>query len=188
MGHKTGWLALGAGIAGGADLILIPEIPYQVDKIAEAILRRRHEGKNFSILAVAEGSMSKKNAASLQKITEKRQKAKNKKEKNGLKAELRQLESRYSDNTTGLSRQLEKLTGLESRVSISGYVQRGGTPSVADRLLASRLGTACAELINNGVYSVMVASRGDTTEPVPLKKIVGKRKTVPLDHPWIESA
>lgn len=112
----------------------------------------------------------------------------NKKEKNGLKAELRQLESRYSDNTIRLSRQLEKLTGLESRVSILGYVQRGGTPSVADRLLATRLGTACAELINNEVYSVMVASRGDTTEPVPLKKIVGKRKTVPLDHPWIESA
>lgn len=188
MGHKTGWLALGAGIAGGADVILIPEIPYEVDKVAEAILKRRHEGKNFSIVAVAEGSMSKKNAASLQKITEKRQKAKNKKEKNGLKAELRQLESRYSDNTIRLSRQLEKLTGLESRVSILGYVQRGGTPSVADRLLATRLGTACAELINNEVYSVMVASRGDTTEPVPLKKIVGKRKTVPLDHPWIESA
>lgn len=105
-----------------------------------------------------------------------------------LKEELKKVESRYSDNTIDLSRQLEKLTGLESRVSILGYVQRGGTPSVADRLLATRLGTACAELINSGVYGVMVASKGDRTEPIPLKKVVGKRKTVPLDHPWIECA
>ena len=102
---------------------------------------------------------------------------------------MEQIESRYSDNTFQLSRQLEKLTGLESRVSILGYVQRGGTPSVADRLLATRMGTACADLVNKGVYGVMVASKGDnTTEPVPLKKIVGKRKTVPLDHPWIDCA
>ena len=188
MGHKTGWLALGAGIAGGADVILIPEIPYDVEKISEAILRRRHEGKHFSIVAVAEGSMSREKAALLQKNVEKRQKAKNQKEKSRFKAELKQLESHYSDNTIRLSRQLEKLTGLESRVSILGYVQRGGTPSVADRLLATRLGTACAELINDGHYGVMVASRGDTTKPVPLKKIVGKRKTVPLDHPWIACA
>jgi len=188
MGHKTGWLALGAGIAGGADVILIPEIPYDVEKIAEAILKRRHEGKNFSIVAVAEGAMSKENAAALHKAIERKKQSKSKKEKMKLKTELKQIESRYSDNTILLSRQLEKLTGLESRVSILGYMQRGGTPSVADRLLATRLGTACADLIHKGVHGIMVASRGDTTKPVPLKKIVGKRKTVPLDHPWIESA
>ena len=188
MGHKTGWLALGAGIAGGADVILIPELPYNIEKIAEAILKRRHEGKNFSIVAVAEGSMSIEDAAELQNMRERKQKTDNLKEKSRLKTELKQLESRFSDNTIHLSKQLEKLTGLESRVSILGYVQRGGTPSVADRLLATRLGTACAELVNNGVYGVMVAARGDTTKPVPLEKIVGKRKTVSLDHPWIESA
>lgn len=188
MGHRTGWLALGAGIAGGADVILIPEMPYDVEKISDAILRRRYEGKNFSIVAVAEGAMSKENAAALQKVIQRRNKANDPKDKRKLKAELKRIESRYSDNTIELSRQLEKLTGLESRVSILGYVQRGGTPSVADRLLATRLGTACVELINNGVYGVMVASKGDNTEPVPLKKVVKKRKTVPLDHPWIECA
>jgi 6-phosphofructokinase 1 len=188
MGHKTGWLALGAGLAGGADVILIPEIPYDIEKIAEAILRRRHEGKNFSIVAVAEGAMSQKNAAAMEKVIKKKKRSVSQKEKTKLKTELKRIESRNADNTIHLSRQLEILTGLESRVSILGYVQRGGTPSVADRLLATRLGTACAELINNGVYGVMVASRGETTAPVSLKKIVGKRKTVPLDHPWIESA
>jgi 6-phosphofructokinase 1 len=188
MGHKTGWLALGAGIAGGADVILIPEIPYDIKKIADAILRRRHEGKNFSIVAVAEGAMSKENAVVLMKAKEKKKAAKTQKEKRRQNSELKQIESRYADNTIHLSRQLEELTGLESRVSILGYVQRGGTPSVADRLLATRLGTACADLINKGKYGIMVASRGDATEPVPLKKIVGKRKIVPLDHPWIESA
>ena len=188
MGHKTGWLALGAGIAGGADVILIPEIPYDGEKVAEAIFRRRHEGKNFSIVAVSEGSMSKENADSMQRIADKFKKAKHQKEKSKLKDELQRLESHNSDSTIHLSRQLEQLTGLESRISILGYVQRGGTPSDADRLLATRLGTACADLIHTGQFGVMVASRGAATIPVPLEKIVGKRKTVPLDHPWIESA
>jgi 6-phosphofructokinase 1 len=87
-----------------------------------------------------------------------------------------------------LARQLEELTRLESRVTILGYLQRGGTPSAGDRLLATRLGTACAALINEGTYGVMLAARGDRTEPVALEEVVGKRKTVPLDHPWIESA
>ena len=80
------------------------------------------------------------------------------------------------------------MTGLESRVTILGHVQRGGTPSPADRLLATRLGTACAHLIAEGVFGVMVAARGDHAEPVPLEQVVGKRKNVPLDHPWVVSA
>jgi len=87
-----------------------------------------------------------------------------------------------------LTRQLEALTHLESRVTILGHLQRGGTPSATDRLLASRLGTACAELVNAGVFGVMVAARGDGTEPVPLDQVAGHRKVVPLDHPWIISA
>lgn len=87
-----------------------------------------------------------------------------------------------------LAHQLEELTHLESRVTILGYVQRGGAPSAVDRLLATRLGTACAKLIHQGVYGVMVAARGEGTQPVPLEKVAGKRKTVPLDHPWIQSA
>jgi 6-phosphofructokinase 1 len=92
------------------------------------------------------------------------------------------------NGTLQLSQKLEQLTRLESRVTILGHLQRGGTPSAADRLLATRLGTACADLLNQGVFGIMVASRGDGTEPVPLERVVGRRKTVPMDHPWIRAA
>jgi len=184
MGNKAGWLALGAGIAGGADVILIPEIPYDVKKVAAAILRRSHHGQGFSIVAMAEGAISKQVAAELDKAG---------KDKGGKKKEKkRQAEERANSNKPGnslfLAQQLEELTGLESRLTILGYLQRGGTPSAADRLLATRLGTACADLIDSGVFGVMVAARGDGVEPVELKDVVGKRRTVPLDHGWIESA
>jgi 6-phosphofructokinase len=186
MGHRAGWLALGAGVAGGADVILIPEIPYDVDKVAEAILGRSREGKRFSIVAVAEGAMSKEDATILEAAEEKEREAQKKKEKD--KAKLVELEAVHTGNTLRLARQLEELTGLESRVTILGHLQRGGTPSAADRLLATRLGTACAALIDKGIYGVMVAARGEGTEAVPLEEVVGKRKTVPHDHPWISSA
>ena len=102
--------------------------------------------------------------------------------------ELAALEARHAGNTLRLAKQLEELTHLESRVTILGYVQRGGTPSPADRLLATRLGSACADLIHENVFGVMVAARGDGTEPVPLEKVAGKRKTVPPDHSWVETA
>ena len=95
---------------------------------------------------------------------------------------------KHLGNTLRLAKQLEKLTGLESRVTILGHLQRGGTPSAADRLLATRLGTTCAALIDRGHYGVMVASRAEKAEPVPLELVAGKRKTVPLDHMWIDSA
>jgi 6-phosphofructokinase len=188
MGHNAGWLALGAGVAGGADVILIPEIPYDIDKIVEAIRKRRHGGKNFSIVAVSEGAISKENMAALQAAKHEKKKAKSQKAKKEAAAAIAEIKARRADSTLRLSKELEERTGLESRVTILGYVQRGGTPSAADRLLATRLGTACAALINEGIYGVMVAARGDDVEPVPLEQVVGKRKTVPLDHPWIESA
>ena len=84
--------------------------------------------------------------------------------------------------------QLEERTGLESRPTILGYLQRGGTPSAADRLLATRLGTACADFINDGVAGVMVAARGEGVEPMPLEEVAGRKKLVPIDHPWVLSA
>jgi 6-phosphofructokinase 1 len=87
-----------------------------------------------------------------------------------------------------LAKQLEELTSLEARVTILGYVQRGGTPSVADRLLATRLGTACAGFINEGVFGVMVAARGDGVKAVPLAEVAGRLKTVPANHQWLEAA
>ncbi len=188
MGHRAGWLTLGSGIAGGADVILIPEIPYDVGKIAEAIRQRSKHGTNFSIVAVAEGAMSTEDARTYELAEQRKEKARTKVEKQAAKMELGALETKHAGNTLRLAHQLEQLTHLESRVTILGYVQRGGTPSPADRLLATRLGTACADLIHEGVFGVMVASRGDRTEAVPLEKVAGKLKTVPLDHPWVESA
>jgi 6-phosphofructokinase len=188
MGHRAGWLTLGAGIAGGADVILIPEIPYNVEKIAEAVKRRSGRGTNFSIVAVAEGAMSLEDARAFKLVENKRERARTLHDKKEAKVELAALEQRHTGNTMRLARQLEELTHLESRVTILGYVQRGGTPSPADRLLASRLGAACADLIHEGVFGVMVAARADGTEPVPLEKVAGKRKIVPPDHPWVEAA
>jgi len=188
MGHRAGWLTLGAGIAGGADVILIPEIPYDVQKIAEAIRKRSKSGTNFSIVAVAEGAMSVDDARAYNSAEAKKEKARNQREKHEAKVELATLEAKHIGNTQRLAKQLEELTRLESRLTILGYVQRGGTPSPADRLLATRLGSACADLIHEGIFGVMVAARGDRTEPVPLEKVAGKRKIVSPDHPWVETA
>jgi 6-phosphofructokinase 1 len=191
MGHNAGWLALGAGLAGGADVILIPELPYDVAVVAEAIRQRQRRGAGFSIVAVSEGARSKEDAEALAKAEADRAAAKaekNDKKKARAKAELARLAVAMQDKTLHLSRKLEELTGLESRVTILGHLQRGGTPSAADRLLATRLGTACAELIHCGVFGVMVAARGERAEPVLLEEVVGRVKLVPPNHPWVKTA
>jgi 6-phosphofructokinase 1 len=191
MGHRAGWLALGAGIAGGADVILLPEIPYSIDSVADAILRRMKIGKNFSIVAVAEGAMSLEEADQLRAAEQNLQKAidaDDKKARKQAKEAVRDMEAGRGDHTLKLAHQLEARTGLESRPTILGHLQRGGTPSAADRLLATRLGTACADLIQAEVSGVMVAARGEATEAMPLEDVAGRKKLVPPDHPWIESA
>ena len=188
MGHRAGWLTLGAGIAGGADVILIPEIPYRVEKIAEAIKRRSKRGTNFSIVAVAEGAMSRDDHRAFAAAEKKLERAKSIHDKKQAKIELAAMDVRHQGNTLRLARQLEELTHLESRVTILGYVQRGGTPCAADRILATRLGSAAADLIAEVVFGVMVAARGDGFEPVPLEKVAGKRKIVPVDHSWVKTA
>ena len=188
MGHNTGWLTLGSGVAGGADVVLIPEIPYDVEIVAEAIRRRQRAGKGFSIVAVAEGAMSKEDNRIMKKARAKKDKAADSESRQQAKKELKELEKHHVGNTFRLSQQLEDLTGLETRMTILGHFQRGGTPSAGDRLLATRLGTTCATYIHEGQYGVMVAVCGEGTKPVPLQEVVGKRKTVPLDHPLIESA
>ncbi|MGD0614768.1 MAG: ATP-dependent 6-phosphofructokinase [Verrucomicrobiota bacterium] len=188
MGHRAGWLALGAGIAGGADVILIPEKPYDIVHIASAIRKRSRHGTNFSIVAVAEGAMSKEDAAAFAKAEEQKKSATSKAQRQRAKTELAVLSARHSGNTLRLAKQLEELTHLEARVTILGYVQRGGTPSAGDRLLATRLGTMCVDLIQEQVFGVMVAARGDGVKPVPIAEVAGKLKTVPADHPWINSA
>ncbi len=191
MGHRAGWLALGSGIAGGADVILLPEIPYSLEAVAEAITGRVKSGKNFSIVAVSEGAMDVEQAAEIERLTQAMaaaEKAGDKKARKQAKSRLKALEAGQGDHTLQLAHKLEALTGLESRPTILGHVQRGGTPSAVDRLLATRLGAACASLINDGVSGVMVAARGERAEPVPLEKVAGNKKVVPPDHPWVDTA
>jgi phosphofructokinase-like protein len=191
MGHRAGWLALGAGIAGGADVILLPEIPYDIDSVAEAILLRRKSGRNFSIVAVAEGAMSQEEAGKMHVARQKLQEAvdsEDKKARKQAREAIRKMEAGRGDHTLKLAHQLEERTRLESRPTILGHLQRGGTPSAADRLLATRLGTACADLINEEVSGVMVAARGEGTNAMPLEEVAGRKKLVPPDHPWVTSA
>ncbi|MBN2349054.1 MAG: 6-phosphofructokinase [Bacteroidales bacterium] len=188
MGHNSGWLALGAGLSGGADVILIPEIPYDIELVAESILNRRRAGKHFSIVAVAEGAISIEEKKKMDILENRIEKTEDKEKKKKLSKELEQFKANAFGNTMQLAKELEKLTMVESRVTILGHLQRGGIPSAYDRLLATRLGTACAKLIDQGQYGVMVAARGEATVPVLLEQIVGKKKLVPFDHPWIESA
>ncbi len=189
MGHRAGWLALGSGIAGGADVILIPEIPYDVDSVAEAIRSRARSGKPFSIVAVAEGAISKQDLALIAAAkTEGKKSGKAKDARKADDEEADAAELLYADKTLRLAKQLEALTGLEARVTILGHVQRGGAPSAADRILATRLGTACTDLIAKGHYGVMVAAQGEDTRPVDIENVAGKVKIVPHNHSWIASA
>ena len=188
MGHRAGWLALAAGVAGGADVILIPEIPYRVEIVAEAIKARVRKGKRFSIVAVAEGAMTTDEAKTVEQLITSRNSATTKEDKKKASADLAAFHAAHVDHTVHLTQQLEQLTGLESRLTILGHLQRGGTPSAADRILATRLGTSCAELLQAKQYGVMVAARGQLMETVPLNDVAGKKKLVPLDDPLVRSA
>ena len=188
MGHNAGWLALGAGIAGGADVILIPEIPYDTEAVAESILARQASGSRFSIVAVSEGALSIESTAEMVRLKEIRRQSESEVERDAANEDLDELNTERSGATHLLSRQLEERTRLESRVTILGHVQRGGIPSPGDRLLATRLGTATAHFIAEGKHTIMVASRGEQAVAVPLEEVAGHRRTVPLDHPWINAA
>lgn len=183
----------GAGCRGrrGADVILIPEIPYDPLRVAQAIKERQQRGTNFSIVAVAEGAVSREEHATLNTLKEKKMIAKEKGDKDTAKqvsARIKEFSRTLQNNTLRLTNQLEELTGLESRLTILGHLQRGGTPSAADRVLATRLGSACVDYLEEGITGAMIAVRGQGTEPVPLDQVVGKRYTVPLEHCWINAA
>lgn len=168
-------------------MILIPEIPYDIEAVASSISARRAAGSAFSIVAVAEGAISRDDAA-IRDSMESQMKAADKAEKKAIKKKMKEFESARAGGTAQLASTLTGLTGLESRITILGHVQRGGTPSPADRVLATRLGTACVDYIAEGIHGVLVAARGETTEAVPLKEVAGTTKRVPVDHPWIDSA
>ncbi|MEZ5176573.1 MAG: ATP-dependent 6-phosphofructokinase [Acidimicrobiia bacterium] len=177
MGHNAGWLTLGAGLSGGADVIVIPEIPYSVDAIADAISMRRSAGSTFSVVAVAEGAISKRLTEMIAAVPESPARD---------EAVKQLLDERKT--TVEIARELEDLTGLESRVTILGHVQRGGAPSPMDRVVATKLGVAATATIASGTTGVMVASRGEDVALVPLTEVAGKVHLVPQDHPWIRTA
>jgi ATP-dependent phosphofructokinase / diphosphate-dependent phosphofructokinase len=189
MGHEAGWLALGSGIAGGADVILIPEVPYDLEVVAQHLINRRKGGKRFSIIAVAEGVRSREEAALAAAEAEPGSGKKKKKNEQVFDALSQEGVHLVQEPVASkIARHLQTLTGVEARVTSLGHVQRGGQPTAYDRLLATRLGTKAGTLLANGVYDVMVAVQGDQTVPVPLREVAGQKRTVPLDHPWLEAA
>ena len=170
MGHKAGWLALYAGVAGGGDIILLPEIPYDIRSIGRHLEKRAKSGKKFSIVVVAEGAMSIKEAEMDKKD---RKKYRN---ENGPSVAYR------------VAKEIQGETGMETRATVLGYMQRGGIPSASDRVLATSLGTAAVELIAKGKYSRMVALIGNEIDSVDLSVPEGKVKNVPLDHYMLDTA
>jgi 6-phosphofructokinase 1 len=188
MGHRAGWLTLGAGIAGGADIVLLPEIPYTVDSVADTIKTRLTRGSTFSVVAVAEGARDVQDAANIEAAELLVKSSKTPEQIRAARTHLANVTDEQREHTFKLARELEAATGLESRVTILGYVQRGGIPCAADRLLASRLGTAAAHAVSKGQFGVMVAARGEDTDLVPLMEVAGKLKLVPPDHEWIQTA
>jgi 6-phosphofructokinase 1 len=188
MGHRAGWLALGAGMAGGADVILIPEIPYDPEKVAAAITARSQAGKHFSIVAVAEGAMSRAQHEQVKALLKKRESANGKDGRRSASAQLEAFHQDHTNHTLALTHKLEELTGQESRLTILGHLLRGGTPSATDRVLATRIGTAAAEMVESKCYGTMAAVRGDQIVPVPLADVAGKKKLVSKDHPWLSAA
>ena len=171
MGHKVGWLTLHAGIAGGADIILIPEIPYDIDKVIEAIQHRTKQGKGFTILAVAEGAISKEDAALSKKDLKEKQ-----------------ADYKYPSVSYEIAEKIAKKTGIEIRVTVPGHMQRGGSPCPYDRVLSTRLGAEAANLILKEQYGYMVGIINGKVKKVPLGEVAGKLKGVSPDDQLIQHA
>ncbi len=164
MGNKAGWLTLYSGIAGGADIILIPEIPYSIDKVVEACEKRMQAGKNFSIIAVAEGAMDKEEAE-----MKKKERAK------------KRAEAGETTVTNRIAKQIEAATGVETRAVVPGHILRGGSPSAYDRVLATKFGARAAMLIKNEKYGYTVAKVGSDICENKLSDVTMKTKFVPKD-------
>jgi len=168
MGRNAGWLALEAGIAGGGDIILLPELPYHMDEIVRAIRKRAEHGKRFSIVVVSEGARPD----------------------GGMPVVQRMVEDSHERVRLGgvshmIAEDVEELTGIECRVTILGHLQRGGTPTALDRLLATGFAVKGMEMAAQGDYSRMVALQGDEITSVPIAEVAGRQRLVPSDSPLI---
>jgi 6-phosphofructokinase 1 len=165
MGRHAGWIALYAGVAGGADVILIPEIPFDIDEVCDMIRRRHARGRYFSIVVVAEGAVPKAGT---------------------LTVSAGELDEFGHPRLGGIGHQLEgeieARTGYETRATVLGYVQRGGTPTAFDRILATRLGLAAVDAVHGGHWGTMTAMKGPNIELVTLSEAVAKNRTVPVEE------
>ena len=171
MGHKVGWLTLYAGIAGGADIILLPEIPYHIDKVIEAINKRTKAGKGFTVIAVAEGAISAENDKLSKKELKKKMETK-----------------KYPSVSYELADEILERTGTEVRITVPGHTQRGGAPCPYDRVLSTRLGVAASKLILDEQYGYMVGIVNNKTKKVPLQEVAGKLKSVSPDDQFVKEA
>ena len=171
MGHKAGWLTLNAGMASGADIILIPEIPYKLNKVIDAIKKREQSGSRFTIIAVAEGAISDEDA---------------KLDKKEYKKKLEKM--KHPSVSYELAEQITKKTGMEVRVTVPGHMQRGGSPCPYDRVFASRLGSEAGKLILENEYGFMVGYKNREIVRVPLEDVAGKLKTVPPEATIVQEA
>jgi phosphofructokinase-like protein len=171
MGRNSGWIALHAGVAGGGDIILIPEIPYKLDLIAERVRERSRSGKRFSIIVVSEGARSMEGKTVVQRL---------------VKEATDPI--RFGGIGFVVGKQIEELTGIETRTVVLGHLQRGGTPTPFDRVLATKLGTRAVEMIVNGHFGCMVGVQKNELVEVPLAEVAGGQRTVPPDDPLITAA
>ncbi len=170
MGNKAGWLTLYSGVAGGADVILIPEIPYNIEKVAEVVKRRAESSKGFTIIAVAEGAMDQEEA----KLKKKDREAK-------------RAASHFSSSAY-VAQLLREQVGVEARNVVPGHIQRGGTPCAYDRVLSTQFGVHAAELIRAGVFGVTVALKDNEVTHNLLCNVAGVAKPVPPDHQMVKTA
>ncbi len=171
MGRNAGWIALHAGVAGGGDIILIPEIPYDAEIIAAKVKERNRRGKRFSIVVVAEGARPKDGDVVVKRIV-----------KDGTEP------VRLGGVGFVVGAQIEKITGIDTRTVVMGHLQRGGTPTPFDRVLATRLGTTAVDLIQNREFGYMVAVKGESLTKVSLQEVAKGTRTVSLNDPLIATA
>lgn len=163
MGRYAGWIALESAIAGGADVALIPEIPYDINKVVDAVIRRRENGKKFSIVVVSEGAKPKDGDIVVKKVLE---------GGSGLD------NIRLGGIGERVATDIENLTGMVSRVTVLGYVQRGGTPTAFDRVLSSKYGAKAMELAMNGIFNVLVTLKSGKLDYVSIEDVIGNNKEV----------
>jgi 6-phosphofructokinase 1 len=164
MGRYAGWIALHSGLAGGADVILIPEIPFKWDAVYEKVIHRSTHGKRFSIICVAEGAMAEGEDLTVKAVDNRRTDAK---QLGGI-GDL-------------VAARIQEATEIETRVTVLGHLQRGGSPTPFDRILATRFGAKACELAANGDFGMMAALRGDSVTAIPIEESIATQRLVPVD-------